>query len=62
MIFAKEDQASVGQNKLVLYEKVDLLKVIKIIAKPETIVAIQGNIKELHIQYATYAVKKVTLF
>ena len=52
----------IGQSKLAIYGKVNLFKVIKVIAKLEIIVTIPGNIKKLHIQYAIYALKKINLF
>ena len=43
-------------RQLVTYVKLNLFNMIKIIMKSETIVTIQENIKELHIQYTIDAI------
>ena len=48
----KKTRQDIGDRRLVIYTKVNLSKVIKIIAKSEIVVAIQEIIKELHIQHA----------
>lgn len=49
-IVSQKIRQNIGQRKLVLYAKVNLLDVIKITEKSETIVTIEENINKVHIQ------------